>query len=479
VEKKVSQTQKNSQMRKYIIVFFLLIFYQQNAQDQLASKMTLAEFLGYVKNYHPIVKQANLIINNSESKLLKARGAFDPKIDIDYDKKQFKDKDYFNKLNASFKIPTWYGIEFKANYEENDGLFLNPESNVPLDGLYSAGISMSVARGFLMNERMASLKQAKFFLDQAKEDQQILVNEILYNASLTYFTWLQTYNEKKVFEDFLENASIRFKGTKRAFEQGDKPAIDTLEAGITLQTRKLNLEKARIKLVKSSLELSNFLWLNDNTPVELKENIIPDIEAIDKVDATLNIALFNNVDFDINNHPKIKSLNFKTESLDIDKRLKMNSLLPKLDVQYNFLTENSNQINSLNANNFKGGLKFSMPLFLRKERGDLKLAKIKLRDINFENEATKVVITNKVNAIQQELESYGVQTVYTENIVRDYGVLLRAEERKFFLGESSLFLVNSRESKLIDSKLKAIDLENKFFKTKASLFKAAVISITE
>jgi outer membrane protein TolC len=353
-------------MKKYVIAFFLLIFYQQNAQDKIESKMTLSEFLGYVKNYHPIVKQANLVINNSESKLLKARGAFDPKIEVDYDKKQFKDEDYFNKLNASFKIPTWYGVEFKANYEENDGLFLNPESNVPLDGLYSAGISVSVARGFLMNERMASLKQAKFFLNQAKEDQQILVNGILFTASLSYFNWLQTYNEKKVFEDFLENASIRFEGTKRAFEQGDKPAIDTLEAGITLQIRKLNLEKARIKLIKTSLELSNFLWLNDDTPVELQDNIIPDIEAINNVDTTFNIALFNNADFDINNHPKIRSLNFKRESLDINRRLKMNSLLPKLDLQYNFLTENSNQINTFNTNNFKGGIKFSMPLFLRK-----------------------------------------------------------------------------------------------------------------
>ena len=48
--------------------------------------------------------------------------------------------------------------------------------------------------------------------------------------------------------------------------------------------------------------------------------------------------------------------------------------------------------------------------------------------------------------------------------------MLSAEERKFFLGESSLFLVNSREAKLIDSKLKAIELENSFFKTKANLF---------
>ena len=81
--------------------------------------------------------------------------------------------------------------------------------------------------------------------------------------------------------------------------------------------------------------------------------------------------------------------------------------------------------------------------------------------------------------MQQELSSFVTQTNFINGIVRDYTTLLNAEDRKFFMGESSLFLVNSRESKLIESKLKAIDIQNLFLKTKSKLFKAAVISITE
>ncbi|MGJ8760207.1 MAG: TolC family protein [Polaribacter sp.] len=466
-------------MKKYILILLLLFTSGYFAQEKITSVMTLSEYLSYVKNYHPIVKQANLIINESEAKLLKARGAFDPKIEVDFNKKQFKEKEYYNKLNAAFKIPTYYGIEFKANFEDNDGYYLNPENSVPEDGLYSAGVSVSLLKGLLINTRMASLKQAKFFLNQAKEDQQILVNEILYNASISYFNWLKMYHQNSVYKEFLTNAEIRFKATKRAFIEGEKPAIDTTEAGITLKSRKLNLEKSRIKLIKASLELSNYLWLNDNTPVELQDNIIPDIHTVNNVDTTFNIALFNNADFNIDNHPKIKSLEYKIKSLNIDKNLKLNNLLPKLDVQYNFLTENGNQINSLNTRNYKAGINFKVPLFLRKERGDFKLSKIKLQDKKFENEVAKIAIKNKVNAIQQELSSYVLQNSLTTDIVRDYGTMLKAEDRKFFLGESSLFLVNYREVKLIEAKLKAIDLENNFFKTKASLFKATVISIAE
>jgi len=466
-------------MKKYFLLTFLLLFSRLSSQDNLTSVMTLSEYLGYVKTYHPIVKQANLVINNSEAKLLKARGAFDPKIEVDFDKKQFKDTEYYNKLNGAFKIPTWYGIELKANFENNDGTYLNQEALVPTDGLYAAGISASLLRNFVINERMASLKQAKLFINQAKEDQQILVNEILYNASLSYFDWLKTFNEKCIYENFLENAQIRFNGIKSSFLEGDKPAIDTLEAGITLNDRKLNLEKARIKYIKASLELSNFLWLNNNTPVELQENIIPDVNSPETVDTSLNIALFNDVDFNINNHPKIKSLEFKIESLNVDKNLKMNNLLPKLDVQYNFLTQTPRVVNSLIVDNFKAGVNFQLPLFLRKERGDLKLAKIKLQETQFENEVAKVTIKNQVSAVQQELSSFVTQTNFINGIVRDYTTLLNAEDRKFFMGESSLFLVNSRESKLIESKLKAIDIQNLFLKTKSKLFKAAVISITE
>ena len=117
-------------MKKYLIPFFLLIFSKNFSQDSLNSVMTLSEYLVYVKKYHPLVKQASLLINESEANLLKARGTFDPVIEVDFDNKKFKDKEYYNKLNSVFKIPTYYGIEFKANIEDNSGLFLNPENNL-------------------------------------------------------------------------------------------------------------------------------------------------------------------------------------------------------------------------------------------------------------------------------------------------------------------------------------------------------------
>ena len=111
-----------------------------------------------------------------------------------------------------------------------------------------------------------------------------------------------------------------------------------------------------------------------------------------------------------------------------------------------------------------------MPIFLRKERGDLKLAKLKLQDINYEISSSSLALRNKITAVNTEIVSLTNQQQIIQNIVADYKVLLKGEERKFFLGESSLFLINSREQSLITSQLKENDITVKKLTAMAKLF---------
>lgn len=458
----------------FILVSFGLIGFAQS--EEPSNVLRFDEYLGFVKKFHPIVKQAELVIDESLAKLMKSRGAFDPKVEVDYDRKKFKNTEYYDRLNGTFKIPTWYGIELKATFEENTGDFLNPEAFVPEDGLYSAGISASLGQGLFINNRMASLKQARLYREQAKVDRDIFVNNILFEASLIYFEWLKAYNELKLFDDFLLNAELRYRGILRGVELGENAEIDATEARIALDSRKLSLEQSKVKLMKAALELSTFLWLENNVPVELQPDVIPDVNTEPIVDTTFNINQLRTEAVILEEHPKMLSLGYKLEGLEVDTRLKANRLLPRIDVEYNFLTETPGVARTFNTAEYKGGVNFSFPLFLRKERGDLKLAKLKLQDTEFEMDATLVNLQNKISALKQELESYVIQNEITLRMVTDSERMLEAEERKFQLGESSLFLVNARESKLIDNQLKAISIQNKFFSTKAKLFNSLAVN---
>ncbi len=452
----------------FLYLFISFVSFSQNMPNNILS---LEESLGYIKKYHPIIKQAKLIINTNQAKLLKARGSFDPKIEVDYSNKNFKNAQYYKTLVSSFKIPTWYGIELKGSYENNSGKYLNPQYKTPENGLYNVGISIPLAKNLFINKRMATLKKAKIYTKQSGLEQQLLVNNVLFDAISAYLNWTQYYQQYSVFKNYYANATIRHNNVIKNFKAGDKAAVDTLETSINLENRKLDLEKARIKHLKSKLAFSNYLWINNNIPMELKNNMIPDISTFSKVDNLLKTAEINLDENDLEQHPKLKLLALKKNNLQINKRLKINNLLPKVDFQYNLLSSEVNNFDSFNASNYKNSLQVSVPLFLRKSRGDLKIAKIKLQDLDFEISSTKIILQNKIKATKQEIVSYQKQQNILKNLVNNYKTIVKSEERKFSLGESSLFLINYREVKLIETNLKAIKNEYEYAKTKSKLVK--------
>lgn len=455
---------------KSVILCLLFINVSVYSQIKKSEELTYMEFVGYVKKYHPLVKSANLEIGASQANLMMARGGFDPKIEIDFEKKQFKDKDYYSILNSSFKIPTWYGIEVKAGFDNSEGVYLNPQNALPNQGLTSLGISVPVAQGLLINQRMADLRKAKVQVKLSQAERNLECLQVIYDASIAYFNWKRNFSEVQLYQKYLANANIRYQGVSKLIEQGDKPAIDSTEAGIVVRSRKLSLEESKLKLAKAKLELSNFLWLENDIPMELQDNIIPEenLDATLKETLLINDLMFENASLE--NHPKINMLQSKVEMLDIERKLKGNMLLPKIDLAYSYLSEPS-YFDNYRLQDYKIGVNFYFPLFLRKERGGLQLAKYKLQDTKFDLDLERVQLKNKVKAQQTEIQSLEKQRVLIGRLVNDYEIMLKSEERLFSFGESSMFLINSRENNLVASQLSKLAVENRYFESSAALFR--------
>ena len=469
-------------IRNFILVISVFWSLPGIAQDARLAEdqnvFSLNEFLAYVKEYHPIAQLANFEISAAQAKLLKSRGAFDPKVTVDWKNKEFKGTDYYDILNSTFKIPTWYGIEVKAGFEQNQGSFLNPQNVVPDDGLYSAGVSVPIGQGLFINERMADLKQAKIMQDLSQAQRDIRLNQLLSEAVMAYLDWYLANREVTLFDNFVDRAEVRFEGIKESALAGDIPTIDTLEAGITVQDRKLSLEQANLKLIKSRLALSNFLWFEDFIPLELGPFVVPQALDENSLDPVLGTNLLQLENFVLEDHPKIRALDFKIDQLEVNQRLKAEMLKPQLDLEYNFINERVGEFENFNTEDYKAGIFFRLPLFLRKERGDLKLAKIKVNEAQLDLDFESLQLQNKIQATRSEILSYITQLNTFQSIVRDTSTLLKAEERKFSFGESSVFLINSREVKLINSRLKEIKVFEKLLKSKADLFNILINDVT-
>jgi outer membrane protein TolC len=99
------------------------------------------------------------------------------------------------------------------------------------------------------------------------------------------------------------------------------------------------------------------------------------------------------------------------------------------------------------------------------------LTKYKIQDTQFVLEIEKVQLTNKIKAQQTEINSLERQRKLTLDLVNDYTIMLTSEERLFTLGESSIFLLNTRENNLVNAQLSNIALENRYYISNATLFK--------
>lgn len=464
-------------MNSRLILFLLAMISQLTAIAQKPEPEVLrfTEFLGYVKKYHPQVRQADLELTKAEMMLMTARGGFDPKLEVDFNKKEFKKTDYYSIFNSSFKLPTWYGIEVKAGFEKNEGVYLNPQSKTPGQGLTTLGITVPLAQGLLINQRMADLRMARLQINLSKAERQLQAVNVLYDASTAYINWKRTYDEVQLYQEYLSFAEKRAEGIKKLIKAGDKAAVDSIEARIVVKNRQLNLTEAELKLTKSRLELSNYLWV-ENIPLELAEQVRPDQELQNELKLALNFEVLQEKEQSLENHPKIMAMQNKIAMLTVEEKLKRNMLLPKIDVGYHYLSEPS-YFSNYGLGDYKFELKFSIPVFLRKERGALKLAKLKIQDTQLDLNLEKLQLKNKITAQKTEIKSIESQIDITNSLVKDYDKMLIYEERLFSLGESSVFLLNSRENSLVSTRLSQISLQNRFLISNVELFR--IVANTE
>ena len=251
----------------------------------------------------------------------------------------------------------------------------------------------------------------------------------------------------------------RFNAVKLSMELGDRSAIDTVEARIQVQNRESLLRNYEAELTNSINKISTFLWTDQNVPLELDSNTVPvnfDLGfSLDLEKGLLKI----DIDSALNNHPYLQISNFKIKSLEVDARLKREMLKPQLNLQYNLLNEpiNNNPINELSINNYKWGLNFEMPIFLRKERGDLALAELKIQDAEFNYQNNMAYVEYKIKSAAVDCKNALTQVEIYQRTVDDSERLLDAEKQMFDNGESSLFLINAREIAFIQARLKLIE----------------------
>ena len=143
-------------------------------------------------------------------------------------------------------------------------------------------------------------------------------------------------------------------------------------------------------------------------------------------------------------------------------------MLPYINLKANLLNKGYNVLKGFNAmlleNNYKLGIDIKVPLRLSEGRGSFRAAKLKIKETNYEMINKRWETENKIKQYCNEAINVQKQLGLAQNMYLNYAVLLRSEETRFRNGESSLFLINSREIKLLESLQKITELRFKNIK---------------
>ncbi len=154
--------------------------------------------------------------------------------------------------------------------------------------------------------------------------------------------------------------------------------VNCLEATIQVQTRLSNQLEADLELRNKREYLGTFLWTNGLVPLELIESTRP--PQLNEADlSSINAQVLNRMDSLTVLHPKLNAYRSELAMSLVDVRLKKQYLLPKIDLKYNALSSAPNRselFDNYSMNDYNWGVKVALPLFLRRERGEFKIANI-------------------------------------------------------------------------------------------------------
>lgn len=460
--------------KKVFFVLFFLNLLSQKTFSQQTEIFTFQDFQEIILKNHPVVKQANLYLKDADAELLQAKGQFDPKLSVVFDRKAFEGKDYYNRFESILKVPIYSGIELKGGYERNAGArLLNDES----PSLLFSGITVPIGQGLIIDARRNTLLQARILNDIATSEKQKIINKFIFSAAKDYWEWYLSFQKLKLNQEAYKMAEDRFNLLRERAIIGEIAPIDSVEASITVQDRMVIREQSALEFQNATLALSNYLWNINEQPLELSINLVPQAIQPLVVERQKVEDILKNLE---TNHPEISKLIFKQKQLTIEEKFRSEMLKPQLNINFNLLNapltaQKDELANAFLINNHKFGFDFAMPIFLRKERGKLQSVRIKQLQTSLE----QTIITREIK-IQVE-SAYNEVMNLTRQIEQQMGAnvsqekLLQAEKQKFDIGESTLFLINSRESKLLDMQTKLETLKAKYEKAIATLqFSGAV-----
>ena len=409
------------------------------AVPAMAQTMAWSEFVATAVERAQDVRVAEAKVAEARAKRMSAFAAFEPKVNL-----SSEGKDYGNDLQyrldlAEARVGLPGGIDLVGGAAQGTGAFINPERKTPTEGLVNLGISAPLGGALVFSDRQYEWGASTRNLEIAEAKLDRTERTAILNAVKVYTFWQAQSEVQGAVDEALAVAAERLRLVREAFRLGERSEMDTLEAYLSWVDRRADAAMQANLTAGAIADVEQLLRGADTAGVNLT----------DVKPQSLPVVLGSvSVPTEPGNVPELEMVNSALRRERLATTTAWAQWLPAPYVDYRMLQWGGS---AWNPEAVQWRVALTVPLFNQRARAELSGAQARLRAAQANATATqnqfdivRVQLAQQVQALDSELKAL------TASETAAYA-LLQQERRRFALGESTMFILASRETKYLEA----------------------------
>ncbi len=428
------------ELRKLVIIFIgmsALFEHSESYAQQKTQKLYLFNVLQSIDSHYPQVKIARLEVIKASGALVNAKGQFDPSLDAST--RSQPAGGYINNYgDTQLTIPTLYnGVKLFAGYRNGEGNWPIYYQNYLTNsgGEYRAGLSLPLLRDRLIDKERTGLLSSAQLMLMKEQDAEAIKIKIYQEAIKTYWQWVEAGLQLNTFKELLHLAKKRQHAIEQQASLGDLPKLAISENLQQIIQREQLLNQGQMIFEQAGVNLSLYFRDPKGNPR------IPEAGSLPALTSTSYP-----MDASLTEHPGIKKLNHYATMMKLKRNQARNELLPQLDATaYTFKQNGTGGYPLMIPQAAMVGVSFKFPLLQRQAKGNLIQAESELRQVRVEKRFLYEQLNNEfanmligINRSKQQVSLLKKELTLAQKVQQ-------GETKKFYQGDSTLFLVNQRE----------------------------------
>ncbi len=369
-----------------------------------------------------------------------------------------------------------FGITLFGGYRISDRRFPIYEDQyfTNTGGELKAGFILSLLRDRAFDKERAGLVDAAETLRAA--DLEVLLAQIgvQHRAVMAYYNWLAAGRQLSVYQDLLDIALKREQALERTVQAGDTAEVLLVENRENILRRQSLVVEAERQLAEMSQLLSLYLRDGEGRPAIPAQRDLPDgFPPLPGPAAAENARDLSEA------RPELVLIDTKLAKARNKLRLAGNDLMPRLDFRYEVGRDFGSVAeggSSRVGTDIILSVVFSMPLQRREAKGRMASARAEMEALEWRRQSLEEQIAVEIRTLRMNLNASFQMVRLAEQEEEQARIMQRLERTRFENGISNFFLVNTREERTADARIRRIGATLRHFITVAD-YDAAVVNV--